>query len=244
MENLDNYKGAYEQNFRFFDENHWYLTLYAKLMCEKIKEKNFKSVLSLGIGHNVVSDALTKLLSTDLDSYHIVEGSPEIIADFKIRNDSPKIKLFNSYFENFNPDTKYDAIEMGFVLEHVDDPLLIIERFKNFLNKDGVMFISVPNAKSLHRLIGHKAGLLPDMYKLSQYDLELGHKRYFDLDSIKALIKKAGLQVVNQKGLMLKPITGDQIKKLEWDLNIINALMEIGQDYPEMSNCIYLESTF
>jgi 2-polyprenyl-3-methyl-5-hydroxy-6-metoxy-1,4-benzoquinol methylase len=243
IENLDNYKDAYKQNFKFHDENIWYLTLYASLMCKKIKEKNFKSVLSLGIGHNVVSDEITKLLKTDLDLYHIVEGSPEIIADFKTRNDFPKIKLHNSYFEDFNPEVKYDAIEMGFVLEHVDDPLLIIERFKNFLNKDGIMFISVPNAKSLHRLIGHRAGLLPNLYELSQYDLELGHKRYFDLDSIIALVQKAGLQIINQKGLMLKPITGEQIKKINWGINIIDALMDIGQDYPEISNCIYLEST-
>lgn len=243
MENLDNYKDAYNENWKFFDENHWNLSMYGNLMCETVKKNNYKSVLSLGIGHSIVSDAFIGLLDSSLECYHIVEGSPEIINDFKLKHNSPKIELFNSYFENFNSNKKYDAIEMGFVLEHVDDPFIVIERFKKFLNKNGVMFIAVPNANSLHRLIGYKAGLLDDLKKLSEYDLQLGHKRYFDLASIKEIAVKAGLKINIEKGLMLKPVTGDQIKTLGWSNSVIEALLEIGKDYPDISNCIYIEAS-
>jgi 2-polyprenyl-3-methyl-5-hydroxy-6-metoxy-1,4-benzoquinol methylase len=133
---------------------------------------------------------------------------------------------------------------MGFILEHVDDPVVILNKYKTYLKENGIIFISVPNAKSLHRLIGFEAGLLDDMYKLSVHDLELGHKRYFDLEKIKDLISNSNLDVKNCFGLMLKPITGDQMQKLGWDSTIFDALVKIGHTYPELSNCIYLEVGF
>ncbi|GIV30222.1 MAG: hypothetical protein KatS3mg028_1288 [Bacteroidia bacterium] len=34
------------------------------------------------------------------------------------------------YFEDFNFDKQFDRIEMGFILEHVDDPLFILNKYK------------------------------------------------------------------------------------------------------------------
>lgn len=242
-ENLDDYKSAYFQKHQFYDENQWFLNQYALYISETIRSKSVKSILSLGIGHQFVSDRIISLLQNKtLSEYAIVEGSKDIIEDFLKRNSKKNIELHHSYFEKFDTKKRYDAIEMGFVLEHVDDPVLVINRFKKFLKDDGVLFISVPNARSLHRLIGEKAGSLDSLYKLSSYDLELGHKRYFDLSTIKESITSCNLKVTVEKGLMLKPITGQQIKTLKWDKSIINALMEIGEHYPDISNCIYLEA--
>jgi hypothetical protein len=56
----------------------------------------------------------------------------------------------------------------------VDDPGVIVRQFSRYLAPGGAMFIVVPNARSLHRLIGHKAGLLDNLYRLSAEDLQLG----------------------------------------------------------------------
>lgn len=241
-ENLNAYQDAYKENFMFYNENRWYLEVYSKLISEKIIQRNYKNILSLGLGHNVVSNSLIQLLGKNLNQYIIVEGSIDIIKEFEQNNEKSNIKLFHSYFEDFCSNVKYDSIEMGFILEHVDNPALILNRYKNFIIETGSIFIAVPNAKSLHRIIGEKAGLLDNLYKLSEYDLQLGHKRYFDLNSLEELIQSVGLKIVDKKGLMIKPITGEQIKKLGWQQNIIDALFEIGFDYPEIANCIYIEA--
>lgn len=248
MEDLNQHKNAYEKQFRFYFENHLYLGKYAELMCKSIQVNNLKSVISLGIGHEVVSGKLLNLLETgQISRYQIVEGSDEIIQKFI--DERPHLKsnerfeVSQSYFEDFVPREKFDAIEMGFVLEHVDDPLLVLNRFKSFLNPGATVFISVPNARSLHRLIGHEAGMLEDMYQLSQYDYELGHKRYFDIESLKSMVHEAGLKVDNCSGLMLKPITGDQMDQLSWGQSIYEALLTIGVKYPEISNCLYIEAS-
>jgi 2-polyprenyl-3-methyl-5-hydroxy-6-metoxy-1,4-benzoquinol methylase len=42
---------------------------------------------------------------------------------------------------------KFDVIVMGDVIEHVDNPVGFIADYSNFLNADGIMLITTPNAK-------------------------------------------------------------------------------------------------
>lgn len=239
---LDQFEGAYKPTFAFYDENQWYLTKYMSLMRQSILEHSHTTVLSLGIGHRVVAGGLLDMLQSGvLSNYAIVEGSSVILDAFKSAHQQKGLHLYESYFEHFEIDAQFDGIEMGFVLEHVDDPSVVVAQVKKLLLSNGTLYVAVPNARSLHRLIGHHAGLLPDMYELSKADLELGHQRYFDLDSIVALMEQGGFTVRFKKGLMLKPITGNQLKQLNWGADIIEALMTIGESYPEMANSIYLE---
>lgn len=244
LENLNDYKEAYKHSFKFHDENQWFLSYYARIMSEIIRSHKYESALSLGMGFKIVSDQIINELSFNLKSYAILEGAENIIEEFKKEyyNDK-RITPIHTYFENFVTEDKYDVIEMGFILEHVDDPEFILSHYKKYLKKGGRIFIAVPNARSLHRLIGYEAGLLDNLYKLSAYDLELGHKRYFDLESLSSLVLKTGYKIQKTIGLMLKPITGNQIKELGWDESIIGALFKIGESYPEIANCILIEAT-
>lgn len=242
-ENLDNYNQSYNAEFKHNDENMWGLERYANYMKNAIRNNHSKSILSLGIGHHVVSDILSNELNFSVESYEILEGSQAIIDKFvKNETHAEKINVILTYFENFESDKKYDIIEMGFVLEHVDDPQEIINKYKNFLSPDGKMYIAVPNANSLHRLIGYEAGLLSDVHNLSEYDLQLGHKRYFDMDILSEMIHKSGLRITDKKGILLKPITTSQMKDLSWNGNVINALLNLGEQFPEISNSILIET--
>ena len=242
-ENLDNYDSAYKASFKYNDENSWFLSRYAKYMSESITVNDYKSILSLGIGHNIVSDALSAHLKENVTKYDILEGSSSLIENYAILDEyKSKLNLILTYFEDFETSEKYDVIEMGFVLEHVDDPQFIINKFKSFLSPNGRMFISVPNATSLHRQIGFEAGLLEDLYKLSEYDKELGHKRYFDTKMLTDMVLNSGLSIENTVGLLLKPITAEQMKTLGWGENIVSALIKLGETNPELGNCILIEA--
>ena len=111
-ENLDEFKNAYNNNFKFYDENQWYLKQYVTYLTETINFKSIKTVLSLGIGHQVVSDKIISLLNKEiLYEYSIVEGSKDIIDNFLVKNKTKKIELHHSYFEYFETEKKYDAIK-------------------------------------------------------------------------------------------------------------------------------------
>jgi SAM-dependent methyltransferase len=242
-ENLDNYDKAYDSGFKYNDENSWFLTRYAQYMSQSIGKNKFQNILSLGIGHHIVSDILSAELDNGILKYVILEGSKSIIDKFATKTShKDKIEVIHTYFEEYETDEKFDVIEMGFVLEHVDDPEFIVKKFKSFLSEKGSMFIGVPNARSLHRQIGFEAGLLEDVYKLSDYDLQLGHKRYFDLESISKVATNAGLKIENKIGLFLKPITTAQMQQLGWSGNVVNALIKLGDKNPDISNCILIEA--
>jgi hypothetical protein len=242
MENLDNYKEAFHKTFKFNDENTYIITRYSAYMSAEIRKNKAQNILSLGIGHHIVSDCFSNELFHSVKEYVILEGSEAIIKNFVIISElKEKISVVHTFFEDYTTEKEFDVIEMGFVLEHVDDPFFIINKYKNYLSDKGSIFIAVPNARSLHRLIGYEAGLINNLYELSTSDLQLGHKRYFDLISLTNLVEKAGLKIKKQLGLLLKPVTTNQINQLCWDINIIDALLKIGDNYPDIANCILLE---
>ena len=197
------------------------------------------SMLELGLGHGYS----TEYFSNTFDRYMVVEGSVEMIGRFQDRHQFGNVDIVHGFFEDFDTELRFDAIGMGFVLEHVDDPALILRNFSRFLTPGGSIFIAVPNAESLHRRIGHEAGLLPNMQALSEADIDFGHQRYFTCSSLCQMVESAGLEVENIEGLLLKPITSQQIAQLELSEAILQALLKVGVSYPELSNSILLKAS-
>ncbi|MFW9882209.1 MAG: class I SAM-dependent methyltransferase, partial [Candidatus Thorarchaeota archaeon] len=207
---------------------------YPKRVIKELKKGN---ILELGIGHGFS----TAIFSKAAKEYTVIEGSKKVIDEFHVNFKLQNVKIIESYFETFDSVKQYDNIIMGFILEHVDDPDLIIEKYIKYLKKDGKLFIAVPNAESLHRRIGYEANLLENIEDLSEADLLLGHKRYFTVEKLIKLVDKPGLKIVSIEGLFLKPLTTEQIINLNLSQEILNGMMKIGVNYPELSAGILME---
>jgi SAM-dependent methyltransferase len=246
VEQLDNYVKSYTSEFPYSEENYLMLATYGERLAQYIQKHEVGSALSLGIGYvEVARRLLAELASGVLERYVVVDGAPQIIGDFRRSIDimPDGLELIEGYFETFTAPGCFDVIEAGFILEHVDDPSFVLNRLHQFLAPGGRIFIAVPNACSLHRLIGYKAGLLEDMYALSPSDLALGHKRYFDLQTLSVLVRDAGFKIGKVEGLFLKPFTTSQLSSLDLSPAIWQALLEVSAGYPEISNAIYIEVT-
>jgi SAM-dependent methyltransferase len=246
MEHLDKYKESYTSVFPHFEENFITHVAYGERIARHIHLDGASTALSLGIGHSEVSHhILAELINGPLERYVVVDGAPQILAGFRHSLDvvPDGLELIEGYFETFTVSGRFDVIEAGFILEHVDDPSFILNRLHQFLMPGGRVFMAVPNARSLHRLLGHMGGLLEDMYALSPADLALGHKRYFDLDTISALVRNAGFKIARTEGLLLKPFTTSQLKALDLSPAVWQALLKISAGYPDISNAICIEAT-
>ncbi|MGB6306532.1 MAG: class I SAM-dependent methyltransferase [Steroidobacteraceae bacterium] len=225
---LDEHVAAYEGRSPFDFDNEILLTWYPKRI--RALTLNATSLLELGLGHGFS----TSYFSTQYARHVVLEGSAAVIANFKKNHPACRAALIETYFENFDRDERFDVIVMGFILEHVDDPLAILRRFRRFLAPGGKMFIAVPNAEVLNRRLGHIAGLLADIKSLSDHDKLLGHRRYYTVESLTADVVAAGYRVKSMEGIYLKPFTSQQIQSLNFDRRILDALCEVGIAYPEL----------
>ena len=102
--------------------------------------------------------------------------------------------------------------------------------------------MTVPNAESLHRRLGHEAGLLGDLMELGQADRQLGHQRLYTVASLRRAIEQAGYVVKTVEGLLLKPITTAQIKSLQLPEAVLQAMLKVGVSYPELSAGILIQA--
>jgi len=243
MEDLDQYADAYEGSFPYARDNHGVLTAYSKELVDTCRKfERDADILSLGIGYEIVSRAIGLHLAGKIASYTAIEGSRVLIDRYKKNVDLPYgFNLVHGYFENFETDKRFDAIEMGFVLEHVSDPALIVDRFSKLLKPEGVICAAVPNALSMHRVLGVRAGLLNDPYALNEWDIRLGHKRYFDRTSFRSLFEEQGLQIMREAGLMLKPFATSQMDALNLPEAVWNVLFHSGDLAPDYAYGIYAE---
>ena len=234
---IDQDATAYDRNY-VLDNNltlQWYPRRVAAMAGGRIG-----SLLELGLGHG----HSTEYLARECRRYRVLEGSQEMIDRFRERFGAEGVDIEHGYFENFETDERFDAISMGFILEHVDDPALIIRKYGRLLAPGGSIYIAVPNAESLHRRFGHAAGLLNDMCTLSPADLEFGHKRYFTLDSLLAMVQGEGLEANQVEGLLLKPITTQQMLDLNLSEAILQAMLKVGVNYPELCNSLLMRASW
>ena len=226
---LDKHLIAYEGRTQYDFDNDIMLKWYPQRIIKYTKKTD--SVLELGLGHGFSVDIFSQYFKRHV----VLEGSSAIIDNFKSRFPNCQAQIIKTYFEDYVSHKKFDVIVMGFILEHVDKPFDIIRRYKKYLKTRGKMFMTVPNAEALNRRLGYLAGILPEMHILSENDINLGHKRYYTVGSLKDEVKKSGLKIERIEGLFLKPFTTQQLISLNLDKKIIGALCEVGVNYPELT---------
>lgn len=238
---IDQSMSAYsKENVYDFDNNiilHEYPQMIADRLGGGIELKD-KSLLELGLGHGYSALEFKGLVG---GRHTVLEGDSAIIEKFNHEHPGHGIQIIETYFEDFETEGKYDIIVAGFVLEHVADPLQIIKKYMTYLDENGRMFIAVPNAEALNRRLGYEAGLISALGKLSQMDIELGHKRYFTVSSLSKMIMEAEMKLTGMEGIYLKPFTTRQILSLDLDGSILKAMCKVGRKYPELSLGILAE---
>jgi hypothetical protein len=74
---------------------------------------------------------------------------------------------------------KPDVIVLSGVLHEVDDVELFLKHLKSLISGDEYIYVNVPNANSLHRLLAFHSGIIDDLSEISKRGNYFGHKRGF-----------------------------------------------------------------
>ena len=113
-------------------------------------------------------------------------------------NKYPKNYYFMGSIESYckeNSNTKFEMVYCSEVIEHILDINSFVQSISSILNNNGYLYITTPNIRHWRRPLNLKNwdGFCPP-----------AHCQYFDLNTLKKLLKKFNLRVV-KKHFALKP---------------------------------------
>ena len=174
------------------------------------------SALELGCGKGL----WTKVLSERYGELDIVDISPELIEITlkKCNKESchitPYVMPIEHFLKNVGQKNKYQHIYMTFILEHLEFPVETLKAVGQLLSKEGSLFIAVPNANSVHRVIAYRAGIIGAVDELSENDRIVGHRRVYTRDLLIKQVTQAGFEVVDEDGIGFKPLNLKQLEGL------------------------------
>ena len=140
---------------------------------------------------------------------------------------------------------RYDNIILTHVLEHLDDPVLILKRInEDWLAEQGRFFLVCPNANAPSRQIAVKMGLIPHNAAVTPAEAAHGHRCTYTLDTLERDARVAGLRVVQRSGIFFKALANFQWDRLlQTDIiskEYLDGCYQLGQHYPDLCSSIFL----
>lgn len=191
------------------------------------------SILELGPAEGIMTD----ILATLDRPLTVVEGAATFCDDLRARH--PQVEVVHSLFEDYRPEQRFDNVILGHVLEHVEDPVQVLELVKTWLSPGGRALTAVPNSRSLHRQAAVIMDLLPFEEAMNDADVHHGHRRVFNPETFRQAFRQSGLRIDFFGGYWLKPLSNGQIEQ-SWTPKMLEAFMRLGERYPDIAAEIYI----
>lgn len=173
----------------------------------------------------------------------------------------PGAHFYEALIEDFETDERFDTVTMLNILEHVQDPVLVLRKAAGLLAAGGVLIVHVPNAEAVNRRLAVLMGTLTSCEELSPFDIQVvGHRRSYTLQTLLADVKEAGLRVERTGGVLYKSLSTPQMDWFltngpwteggfgwgriggpikDWREEFCRASYELGKAHPEDCNIIY-----
>lgn len=195
------------------------------------------SALELGAFHG----EMTKRIVAEFPDTTVVEASAECIAITKAK--LPLVEYVHRTFETALLEPRYDAIFLIHSLEHVDDPVAVLERCREWLAPGGRLFVAVPNGLAMSRQIAVQMGLLDECRSVTEAERAHGHQRTYVPQSLITDIQLAGLTLYARGGCFLKCLANFQIdlalKHGVIDEQYLEGCFQMGAQFPDLAASIY-----
>lgn len=230
---LETYSKIYRKDFALGAEENINL-LNANFTLNRLKGP----VIELGCGNGT----WTKLIVDRFGSAVVVDASLTLLNQIK-KTHGAKIQCYECLFENFNPPLlKYNSVLLIGALHHCQNPVNVLLKISSWIHPSAKLFVSVPNANSLHRRLGKVMGIIKESDEISKLGADQGHRRTYNIELFKKHLLDAGFEINFFKGLFLKPLSNAQMNSLP--KSVFSGLFELGQDLPdEFCSTLYAECT-
>jgi 2-polyprenyl-3-methyl-5-hydroxy-6-metoxy-1,4-benzoquinol methylase len=173
-----------------------------------------------------------------------VEASDQAIEIAK-KEFGDAVNFYTALFETVLLPQKYNNIILTHVLEHIDNPVLVLKRINNeWLSDQGRFFLVCPNANAPSRQIAVKMGLISHNSAVTPAEADHGHRITYTLDTLERDARQAGLNVIHRSGIFFKALANFQWDRLlQTDIispDYMEGCYQLGQQYPDLCSSIFL----
>jgi 2-polyprenyl-3-methyl-5-hydroxy-6-metoxy-1,4-benzoquinol methylase len=216
-------------------------------------------LLDIACGDGLMTESFAKhfkrVVGVDASGKHLAMAQERI----------PQAEFHDCLIEELNISERFDSIFMLDLLEHVVDPISVLNKVASFLAEDGMLIIHVPNAYAINRRLAVLMGTLESCEELSPFDLQIaGHRRSYSMKTLRNDIEQAGLKISHTGGVFYKILSTPQMdwflknglweegghgwgrvgsEKRDWKSEFCRASYELGKERPEDCNIIYACAT-
>jgi 2-polyprenyl-3-methyl-5-hydroxy-6-metoxy-1,4-benzoquinol methylase len=213
------------------------------------------SLLDMPCGDGTLTSFLApsfkKVVGLDASSQHLALAKKNL----------PSAEFYEGLIEEFETNQTFDTITMLNVLEHVVDPVKVLQKAASLLSDNGILLVHVPNALAINRRLAVLMGTLTHCEELSPFDIQIvGHRRSYSLLTLCSDIEKARLKVDATGGVFYKSLSTPQMnwflenglweeggfgwgrvggEQKNWKAEFCRASYELGKQHPEDCNIIY-----
>ncbi len=185
----------------------------------------------------------TLWLAKRYDDLTVIEAGSDLVEQAQARV-GPEVRFICSTFEDCDLDERFDTIFLINTLEHLDDPVGVLARTRDWLTPHGRLFVLVPNAQAPSRQIAVKMGLITHNAAVTDAERRNGHRNTFAFDTLERVVRDAGLLAFARGGLIFKGLANYQfdsaLRHGVIDEAYVEGCYQLGMQYPDLCASIYL----
>lgn len=246
--NIDDYTKKYESSMF---EKKYQVKYRRKKALELLEQFKHEVIVEIGCGMEPLFWYVD-----DFEKWIVVEPSKEFCDNAKkLAKDrgNKEIVCIEDFFENATEQiTKeigerdgIDYIVCSSLLHEVENPNLLVQAVKRICNKDTVVNINVPNAKSIHRILAYEMGIIEDCYKKSERNISLQQHNVFDMETLIQCVSANGFEIIEKGSYFPKFLTHKQMELcMETGVfreEFLDGLYRFGNYVPEFGSEIFVQ---
>lgn len=185
----------------------------------------------------------TQWLARRYDDLTVIEAASELVEQARALV-GPRVRFICGTFEHCELEERFDTIFLINTLEHLDDPVGVLRRARDWLTPQGRLFVLVPNAQAPSRQIAVKMGLIDHNAAVTNAERLNGHRNTFAFDTLEQVVREAGLSAFARGGLIFKGLANYQfdaaLRHGVIDEAYIEGCYHLGMEHPGLCASIYL----
>jgi len=163
---------------------------------------------------------------TRFKSYTIVEPSHEFIEHVAgLAAGKRNIRIVEGFMEQaceelLTGDQAFDFIIVNGVLHEVPQPERLLQSVRRVCGEDTVVYVSVPNVYSFHRLLAYEMGYIASIFDKSEMEAKFQRHTRFDKKLLFEMVERNGFGILSHGTYFIKPFSNEQMEAMV-DKNIV-----------------------